>query len=279
MNRWRNRNTLVRSISIVAGAWTLSAATLLPVGQCRAADQTAPASNSTKTESDSQTATVEPPRLKLRTGRQLADVAQQTLRRWADMPEERSELAAAEFLRLYLELNEDEELSRNERERLQTKVRSRLLALAVLIRKQIAIRKRLTRDDGKNVSNNPRRGDSDRASEQSEGPAENRRPAHVAPRRNRQVLPQRFGAGGMQQGGFGAGGAPLGQAGGPEQNDYGEELVELIQTTVAPGSWEIHGGPGTIYYWRPGHALVVSQTQEVHERLADMLDQLQRAGR
>ncbi len=61
-------------------------------------------------------------------------------------------------------------------------------------------------------------------------------------------------------------------------DDYGPELVELIQETVAPGSWDINGGTGTIYYWRPGRAIVVRQRGDVHEEIGGVLRQLQRAG-
>ena len=60
--------------------------------------------------------------------------------------------------------------------------------------------------------------------------------------------------------------------------DYGDDLVDLIQTTIAPKSWEANGGPGTLYYWRGQHALVVHNTSEVHEQLADLFEQLNRAG-
>jgi hypothetical protein len=58
--------------------------------------------------------------------------------------------------------------------------------------------------------------------------------------------------------------APRGAAGGRGEEDNAEELIELIRTTVAPQSWDTAGGPGSIYYYRPVHALVIHQTQEVH---------------
>jgi hypothetical protein len=57
-------------------------------------------------------------------------------------------------------------------------------------------------------------------------------------------------------------------------DDAGDELVELIERTIAPGTWESQGGLGRIYYWRNGRALVISQTQQAHEGLADLLQQL-----
>jgi len=55
--------------------------------------------------------------------------------------------------------------------------------------------------------------------------------------------------------------------------------MDLIQRTIAPSTWDINGGPGTIYYWSPGRALVIRQTSEVHGEVADVLDQLQRMSR
>jgi general secretion pathway protein D len=63
-----------------------------------------------------------------------------------------------------------------------------------------------------------------------------------------------------------------------QQDDYGPELVELIENTIARGSWESQGGLGSIYYWRPGHALAIRQTDEVHRDLADLMGQLRKAG-
>jgi len=61
--------------------------------------------------------------------------------------------------------------------------------------------------------------------------------------------------------------------------DNGDQLVELIQRTVAPASWDVNGGPGVAYYWRPGQALVIRQRSEAHEQLGGLLNQLQQAGR
>lgn len=51
-------------------------------------------------------------------------------------------------------------------------------------------------------------------------------------------------------------------------------LVDLIQATVRPDSWDVNGGTGTIRYFANGHALVVSAPEEVHEELGDLLRKL-----
>jgi hypothetical protein len=61
--------------------------------------------------------------------------------------------------------------------------------------------------------------------------------------------------------------------------DYGPDLVELIQKTISPPTWDVNGGPGAIYYFRPQRALVVSAPGEVHEQLVDLLEQMERMNR
>lgn len=70
--------------------------------------------------------------------------------------------------------------------------------------------------------------------------------------------------------GFGPGG--LGGAGAA---DF-DALIELITQTVAPTTWEEVGGTGTIAPFETNLSLVVSQTQEVHEEIKDLLEQLRK---
>jgi len=96
------------------------------------------------------------------------------------------------------------------------------------------------------------------------------RPAQrrAAPRRPGAARP---GAARAQAGaGRNVGGAAAGNA---------RQLIGLIQNTVAPTTWDIRGGPGTIYYWSPGHAMAIQQTDPVHDNVSDVLNQLRRAGR
>ena len=82
----------------------------------------------------------------------------------------------------------------------------------------------------------------------------------------------------QQGGGFGAArqGGALG--GGAADDDDGDELVELIETVIAPDSWDVNGGPGSIYYWKNWRVLIVRQTDEVHENLGGAIEQLRRVG-
>lgn len=58
----------------------------------------------------------------------------------------------------------------------------------------------------------------------------------------------------------------------------GEKLVELIQKTIRTQTWEVNGGFGQIEYYGQQKVLVISQTQEAHEEIAALLEQLRRAG-
>jgi len=70
--------------------------------------------------------------------------------------------------------------------------------------------------------------------------------------------------------GFGPGGM-----GGAAMADF-DTLIELIRSTIAPDTWDEMGGAGAIESYPVNLSLVISQTQEVHEQIADLLDQLRR---
>ena len=58
--------------------------------------------------------------------------------------------------------------------------------------------------------------------------------------------------------------------------DYGPMLVDLIQRTISPGSWDVNGGLSSIQYWAPRRVLVVRAPQDVHDGLAPVLQQLRK---
>ena len=43
--------------------------------------------------------------------------------------------------------------------------------------------------------------------------------------------------------------------------DYGPELVEIIQQTISPATWNINGGNGAIIYFTPRRALVIQRAR------------------
>lgn len=69
---------------------------------------------------------------------------------------------------------------------------------------------------------------------------------------------------------FGPGGASGGSAA-----DF-DSLINLITSTVKPTTWDTVGGNGSIAPFETNLSLVVSQTQEVHEDIRDLLEQLRR---
>lgn len=77
---------------------------------------------------------------------------------------------------------------------------------------------------------------------------------------------------------FEAGAASRGAFGGGMVT-YADDLIDLIERTISPESWETNGGNGAIVYYPGLMALVVSATSEVHSELGDVLDNLREAGR
>jgi len=55
-----------------------------------------------------------------------------------------------------------------------------------------------------------------------------------------------------------------------------ETLIKLIQSTVAPRSWSEMGGPGSIDYFPLTMSLVINQTPDIQEQIADLLAALRR---
>jgi general secretion pathway protein D len=81
-------------------------------------------------------------------------------------------------------------------------------------------------------------------------------------------------------GGGGAGGLPMsggpGGLGGAANADF-DSLIDLIVSTVEHESWMENGtGEGEIQPFPTNLSLVISQTQRVHEQIADLLEQLRR---
>ncbi len=83
------------------------------------------------------------------------------------------------------------------------------------------------------------------------------------------------GSGGPQRGVpmFTTSGAP--QLGGITIRDF-QPLMSLIETTIAPDDWQNTQGEGTISPYVNNLSLIVSQTQEVHDQIQDLLSQLRK---
>ena len=72
-----------------------------------------------------------------------------------------------------------------------------------------------------------------------------------------------------------AGSGGPGGAGGGTAPDF-DTLIDLITQTVAPPTWDHNGGKGSVAARPANLSLVISQTQEVHEEIVDLLEQLRR---
>src|SRR5262249_6708765 len=55
-----------------------------------------------------------------------------------------------------------------------------------------------------------------------------------------------------------------------------DQLIELIQHTIAPHSWASMGGQGTIDYFPMTMSLVINQTPDIQEQIAELLETLRR---
>jgi hypothetical protein len=69
-----------------------------------------------------------------------------------------------------------------------------------------------------------------------------------------------------------------GAYGGGAVNDHAQELIDLIQRTISPNSWDVNGGLGSMFYYRRLMALVVRATSEAHGDVGGLLEALRRAG-
>ena len=190
-----------------------------------------------------------------RKGPELRDAVRAALRRWAKPSDAQADAAAREFLVLFKELQSDDQLSRTQREYFAQKVRIRLMRLSDQITLRVARQRRLAKGR-KAESGQPPRAKAD-SMETSTETAGGSRDDYLSPLA---AAPPARGGAAMQM------------------PDYGEQLVELIQTVIRPETWDVNGGTGSIYYWYPGRALVIRQMDEVHEEIADVLGQLRRAG-
>jgi general secretion pathway protein D len=62
----------------------------------------------------------------------------------------------------------------------------------------------------------------------------------------------------------------------PTKQTMQDMLIKLVTNTVSPQSWAEVGGAGTIDYMPIGMALVINQTPDVQEQVADLLEALRR---
>lgn len=78
---------------------------------------------------------------------------------------------------------------------------------------------------------------------------------------------------GGSQGGFGPQNPPSGMGGGGAFADF-DSLMNLIQTTVEPDTWEALGGNSTMAPYQQNLSLIISTTSDVHDQIVDLIDSL-----
>ncbi|MDO4856398.1 MAG: hypothetical protein Q4A17_00450 [Thermoguttaceae bacterium] len=180
-------------------------------------------------------------------GKELQKEAQTALKHWKKVPETQAENAARELLGLYREVETDETLPESTRKLLLRNLRVKLDALSIQIAEAELARK----------------------SAEKSGEKKEEKPASV------KKLPEKAEMAQQAAPGFGA---PGFGAGNQVNEEAGEQLVEVIQNTIHPESWEQNGGNGTIQFWSPNGHLIIRQTDENHQKIQNLLDQLRRAG-
>ncbi|MGD9724597.1 MAG: hypothetical protein AB7O59_25130 [Pirellulales bacterium] len=106
----------------------------------------------------------------------------------------------------------------------------------------------------------------------AKAPAPGRQGARPANARARQRANARANGAGQ------SGAQAAGQANGtlPGETEGAQQLIDLIQESVAPETWDVRGGPGTMMYFAPKKVLVIRQTGDAHEQLQDLIRQLRR---
>ena len=181
----------------------------------------------------------------------------------AKEPSERDK-TTRELMLIYLELEQDQNLSHDERLEMHTVVRSRLQSIEKSLRAEIA------RDHphkanakagakAKAVESTPQTTDVTVLAQQIAAPLV----APAAPGAGRNAAANRLAVNG-------------GVIGRLQPPDFGQDLVDLIHNVISPRTWDVNGGPGSVVYFRNFRALVVRAPSEVQNQVGDVLGQLRK---
>ncbi|HEY2882598.1 MAG TPA: hypothetical protein VGJ15_09195 [Pirellulales bacterium] len=187
-----------------------------------------------------------------------------------------------QLMLVFLELEQDKSLTHDERVELHTQVRSRLAAIEKTLRAEMAHGKQgapPTVAAKSLVSTGPTANTQVVDASKTESLPD-------AAKVNLAALAQMIAPANAQQargvvgGGIGVGVQQIGGQqfanGNQTANAAGLELVDLIQRVIAPRTWDINGGPGSIVYYPNLRVLVVTAPSEVHSQLGDALGQLRK---
>ncbi|REK12953.1 MAG: hypothetical protein DWQ37_10015 [Planctomycetota bacterium] len=207
----------------------------------------------------------------MRDAQELRDAVHETLRRQATTEGAAQEAALRDLTDLYAELMGPTRLNAQQQLQFRGMVRSRLLRTAKRLKRELA-RAEANRDESDRDESD--RDDADAPKSVELPPVWQAALAQVAGNLGGQAA----GAAGGNvnpniffQGGAAAGRAAAGGTLAAQTAANAEQLIELIQTTIAPASWQVNGGQGTIMYFAPKQVLVIRQTGGVHNQLGQAL--------
>jgi hypothetical protein len=200
------------------------------------------------------------------------------------------DLAIRKLILIMLELEQDQNLAHDDRVELRTLVHSRLTSLEKTLRAEAERDKKETPATNKPAAQpvaqqppltNVKAPAAVAANPQTVGDAKTQAVGQTT-----QVLGQMVNVQGANRGlgaanpAMGARNQVIGGLGGPnvgqQQADSGPDLVNLIQTVIAPRTWDVNGGPGSVVYYRNLQALVIRAPSEVHGQVGDALGQLRK---
>ena len=193
--------------------------------------------------------------------------------------------AVRELIAWYCTLRTDTALTDNELSRLAPRVRARLARIADRIERQEARDRPVTEEDrphlriDKEIGQNLAYGRAGKKPQLLlESASESATRGHGVGLPGGADVVAQFAGGGLGGGGGGPGFG--GGGGGAFQGiqDTGDDLVELIQRVISPETWDVNGGPGSVYYYRPLRVLVINAPGEVHGRVGGVLNDLRAAG-
>jgi hypothetical protein len=203
-----------------------------------------------------------------RTGQQLRDAVHAAMRQQATAKGTEQAAAVRSLTDIYQDVVASTVLPSREQRQLRTQIRSRLMRTSKTLERQLA--KAQAADEP-----------------QVRPPADQL--ANEQPPANRAILAQaqgnparQAGAAGAQAGRAAGRFGPGGQVAGAAQNwnaqtnQNAQQLIDLIQNTIAPASWETNGGLGTIMYFAPSQVLVIRQTDAVQGQVGQAIQGLRR---
>jgi len=218
----------------------------------------APAASPAQSSAAPQSAAVHQGDVPQRTAQQLRDAVHAALRRQATAKGAEREAAVRELATVYQELTASTRLVPRERRQLRAMVRSRLMRTGKALERELA-----RNEETANAQRHDPPADRAILAQIQANPAGQ---PNAAPRpQNRAPA---FGPGTQ------VAGAGRRLAGTTNRN--AQELIDLIQAVIAPSSWDVNGGLGTIMYFARKQVLVIRARGDIHDQVGETIEGLRR---